>query len=158
MRWLIGLSVSIPICSRGEGRQSYSPYSEGRLSRWSGWWKCRKVNLWSFHKSNLNSLVRVEIFADSFCAIINMLYYSLTVVLTLNGVTAVGGGNDFNNPTTTTVTFSQDQTFVDKNIPIISDNRIEELETFTITLGNAVNGAIGRPNVATVYILDETCK
>ena len=73
-------------------------------------------------------------------------------------MTARGGGNDFNNPTTTTVTFSQDQTFVDTDIPIISDNRIEELETFTITLGNAQNGAIGRPNVATVYIMDETCK
>ena len=87
-----------------------------------------------------------------------MFYNSLTVVLTLNGVTAVGGGDDFDNPADTTVTFSQDVTFVDTNIPIISDNRIEELETFTITLRNAVNGAIGQPNVATVYILDETCK
>ena len=88
----------------------------------------------------------------------NMFYNSLTVVLTLNGVTAVGGSNDFDNPTITTVTFSRDQTFIDTNIPITSDNRIEELETFTITLENAVNGAIGQPNVATVYILDETCK
>ena len=56
------------------------------------------------------------------------------------------------------VTFSQDQTFVDMTIPIISDNRIEELETFTITLGTAQNGAIERPDEATVYILDETCK
>ncbi|XP_072033190.1 adhesion G-protein coupled receptor V1-like [Amphiura filiformis] len=80
-----------------------------------------------------------------------------SVAFTATGVTADGGGVDFQAPNGV-ATFAVDVECVDKQITIVCDDEIELLETFTITLNpaTAVEGIIGSPSSATVYIIDET--
>ena len=80
--------------------------------------------------------------------------------LVFQDITATGGGTDYTPPAAVaTFTGGQAQAWVDLIFTIISDDFVEDKETFTITLDTVTaNDAtvITSPSVSTVYIEDET--
>ena len=78
-----------------------------------------------------------------------------TVQYTLAGVTATGGGVDFDS-TPGTLTFAPTVTSRTIVVPITKDTINEPAETFTVTLANPTGGAIlGAPSTTTVTITDD---
>ncbi len=75
-------------------------------------------------------------------------------------VTAEGTGSnaDYTVPVEVKGTFAAQVTYQSLQFTIIPDDLIENTEKFTITLQNNVRGEIKEPNMATVYILDDTCR
>jgi uncharacterized repeat protein (TIGR01451 family) len=77
-----------------------------------------------------------------------------STVVTVNYATANGSATERTDfmPVFGEVTFAADETQKDITIPLIDNGYTSSGGTFTLTIGNAVGGAIQMPNVATISI------